>query len=497
MDHFVHSLIPIVEGAILLYFLTINGFYALLTLLALMDLRQYVERWGSEGGLATPTGFEPPISIIVPAYNEEAIITASVHSMLQLQYPDFDVIVVNDGSTDGTLGALIREFQLEKFPCAYRARLKTERIRGVYRSRAYPELLVVDKENGKGKADASNAGINIAQHPLFLCTDADSILQRDSLLRIVQPFLDDPNTVACGGTVRVANGCSAIEGVLDRVGIPKNVLGVMQVIEYLRAFLFGRLGWSRLGGLILISGAFGLFHKETVMAVGGYRRHVHGEDLDLTLRLHRHLMDRGRPYRIAQVPDPVCWTETPENLRSLAAQRIRWHRGLSESLWEHRSLMFRRDGGAASWIAFPFFVVFEWAAPLEEGFGYLFMIAGFAAGFINVQVFVLFLAIAVGLGALLSMAALVLEETSFHLYPRGRHLAVLVLASIAENLGYEQLQTCWRLVGMAQWATRRQPAWGKMARSGAWVSATAGRSPRGASAITATRGRTGRLTPGV
>jgi cellulose synthase/poly-beta-1,6-N-acetylglucosamine synthase-like glycosyltransferase len=273
--------------------------------------------------------------------------------------------------------------------------------------------------------------------------------------------------------VRVANGCSAIEGVLDRVGIPKNALAIMQVIEYLRAFLFGRLGWSRLGGLLLISGAFGLFHKETVLAVGGYRRHVHGEDLDLTLRLHRHLLDQGRRYAIAQVPDPVCWTEAPEDLRSLAGQRIRWHRGLSESLWEQRSLMFRRGGGVACWIAFPFFVLFEWAAPLEEGFGYLFMIVGFAVGIIDVHVFFLFLAIAIGLGALLSTAALVLEETSFHLYPRGRHLAVLVVAAIAENIGYRQLQTYWRLVGMAQWVTRKQPAWGKMARSGAWAAPTA------------------------
>jgi cellulose synthase/poly-beta-1,6-N-acetylglucosamine synthase-like glycosyltransferase len=473
MAHLVHGLIPIVEGFIFLYFLTINGVYFLLTILALVDIRQYVERWGSEGNLATPTGFEPPISVIVPAYNEEPTIRAAVHSMLQLQYPDYDVIVVNDGSTDGTLAALIDEFQLERFPAAYRARLKTERIRAVYRSRAYPDLLVVDKENGKGKADASNAGINLAQHPLFLCTDADSILQRDSLLRIVQPFLDDPTTVACGGTVRVANGCSAIEGVLDRVGIPKNALAIMQVIEYLRAFLFGRLGWSRMGGLILISGAFGLFHKETVLAVGGFQRHVHGEDLDLTLRLHRHLMDRGQPYRIAQVPDPVCWTEAPEDLRSLANQRIRWHRGLSESLWDHRDLLFRRGGGAVSWVAYPFFVLFEWAAPLEEAFGYLFMIAGFAFGFIDLQVFVLFLAVAVGLGALLSTAALVLEETSFHLYPRGRHLAVLVVAAILENVGYRQLQTYWRLQGMIQWVTRKKQGWGKMTRSGAWTASPA------------------------
>ncbi len=478
MHHLFQSLVPIVEGGIFVYFLAINGFYFLLTILALVDIREYVERWGSEGDVATPTGFEPPISVIMPAYNEAATITAAVHSMLQLQYPDYDVIVVNDGSTDGTLDVLIREFHLERFPAAYRARIKTAPIRGVYRSRAYPELLVVDKENAKSKADASNAGINLAQHPLFLCTDADSILQRDSLLRIVQPFLDDPSTVACGGTVRIANGCSAIEGVLDRVGIPRNVLAVMQVVEYLRAFLFGRLGWSRMGGLILISGAFGLFHKETVLAVGGFRRHVHGEDLDLTLRLHRRLMDRRKRYRIAQVPDPVCWTEGPEDLRSLASQRIRWHRGLSESLWEQRSLMFRPGGGAVSWIAFPYFVVFEWAAPLEEAFGYLFMIAGFALGFINLQVFILFLTVAIGLGALLSTAALVLEETSFHLYPRARHLAVLGLAAILENVGFRQLQTYWRLVGMVQWLTRKQPAWGKMARSGAWT--TADKAPRDA-----------------
>lgn len=412
-------------------------------------------------------GLEPAISILVPAFNEQATIAASVRSLLQLAYSEFEIIVINDGSRDSTLDVLVREFSLTPFPQTYRGQLATQPIRTIYRSTRYPNLRVIDKHNG-GKADALNAGINAARHPLFCGIDADSVLERNSLQRVVKPFLRHPETVASGGTVRVANGCEVKDGYLTRVGLPRNPWALLQVVEYLRAFLFGRLGWSRLNAMLIISGAFGLFRTETVIEAGGYRTKTIGEDMELVVRMHRLLRQRGVPYRIEFVPEPVCWTEAPEDLATLKNQRIRWHRGLSESLTSNWDLMFSRNGGAPGWLAFPFAVLFEWLGPLVELGGYVFMVFAAASGLVSWSAFAVFLFVAIGLSLLLSVSGLLLDEMCFHLYPKARHLAALGLAVILENFGYHQLNTLWRLVGLYRWATRRESQWGAMKRKGRW-----------------------------
>jgi cellulose synthase/poly-beta-1,6-N-acetylglucosamine synthase-like glycosyltransferase len=401
----------------------------------------------------------------VPAYNEEASIAASVNSILQLAYADFEVLVINDGSRDGTLEVLQREFELEGFPQAVHERLATQPIRAIYRSRAHANLRVIDKENG-GKADALNAGINVARHGLFCGVDADSILARDSLRRVVRPFLSDPRVVASGGTVRIANGCTIEAGVLTSVGLPTNIWALFQVVEYLRAFLFGRLGWSQINGMLIISGAFGVFKTDVVVQAGGYRPKSIGEDMELVVRMHRVLRERGVDYRIEFVPDPVCWTEAPEDWQSLRNQRIRWQRGLSESLSPHWRLMASWRGGAPGWIAYPFMAAFEWLGPVVELGGYLFMALAFAFGLVSWEAFVVFLFLAIGLGIMLSASGLLLEEMAFHLYPRLGQLGLLALIVVAENFGYRQLNSWWRLVGLYRWATNRQSAWGAMKRKG-------------------------------
>ena len=335
---------------VLVYFVLLNLGYLSLNLLALGSLRRDIHRKIVDELPQPFTGLEPAISLLVPAYNEEATIAASLRSMLQLAYPEFEIVVINDGSRDGTLKVLIEQFDLVLFPEAVNPRLPTQPVRGVWRSRSHPNLRVIDKENG-GKADSLNAGINVARHPLFCGVDADSLLARDSLRRVVRPFLRDPRMVASGGTVRVANGCEVQAGLLTRVGLPRNPWALFQVVEYLRAFLFGRLGWSEIGGMLIISGAFGLFRTDVVVDAGGYRPKTIGEDMELVVRLHRMLRERGVDYRIEFVPDPVCWTEVPEDRRTLANQRIRWQRGLSESLAGHWQLMFSRHGGAPGWLA--------------------------------------------------------------------------------------------------------------------------------------------------
>jgi cellulose synthase/poly-beta-1,6-N-acetylglucosamine synthase-like glycosyltransferase len=460
-------MVDAVTWFILGYFVLLNVAYLTLNLLAVAALFRNNQEQALEDLPQVYAGLEPAISILVPAFNEEATIVAAVRSMLQLTYSEYEIIVINDGSRDGTLEVLVKEFSLLPFPESFRGKLATQPLRAIYRSTRYPNLRVIDKDNG-GKADSLNAGINSARHPLFCGVDADSVLERDSLQRVVKPFLRHPEMVASGGTVRVANGCEVKDGYLTRVGLPRNPWALLQVVEYLRAFLFGRLGWSQLNAMLIISGAFGLFRTETVIAVGGYRTNTIGEDMELVVRMHRLLRQRGVPYRIEFVPEPVCWTEVPEDKATLKNQRIRWQRGLSESLSSNWGLMFSRNGGTPGWLAFPFMVLFEWLGPLVELGGYGFMVFAVTFGLVSWSAFAVFLFVAIGLGILLSASSLLLEEMSFHLYPKTWHLAGLVLVAIVENFGYRQLNTFWRLLGLYRWAMQRESQWGAMKRKGNW-----------------------------
>ena len=446
------------------YFLLIYGIYAALNVMAVIQIRRYLQIASVAAGDNVFSSLDLPISLIVPAYNESATIITSIRAMLQLEYPDYEVLVVNDGSKDDTLQKLIDEFDLRPFPEAYRQRIPCKPVRAIYGSPRYPMLRVIDKENGS-KADAMNAGINACRYPIFCAVDADSVLQLDSLRRAVRPFLEDPNVVAAGGTVRIANGCSVRGGFVESVGLPRNLLALVQVVEYLRAFLFGRMGWDYMNAVLIVSGAFGVFDKETVVHVGGYRSDTIGEDMELILRMHRLLRQEGRRYRIKFVPDPICWTDAPEDLRTLGKQRVRWHHGLAESLMLHKRLAFHWRGGAVSWLAIPFFFVFELFGPAVELSGYVFMSFAGAVGWVGWETSVMFFCLAIGLGVLLSTSALVLEELSFHVYPRARDLLKLFVVAIVENFGYRQLTVWWRLKGLAGWLRGRVPEWGEMKRS--------------------------------
>ena len=461
------SWILVAQWFFLMYFIGINIGYIALNLLSFVNLKRHAGSRSLDHLPRMYSGFEPPVSILVPAYNEAATIAASVRSLLQLNYSQFEIIVINDGSKDDTLAVLQREFALIPFPEAYRIRIPTKRVRGIYRSTVHPSLRVIDKDNG-GKADALNAGINAARCPLYCAVDADSILQRDSLQRVVRSFIEDPSTVAAGGSVRIANGCIVSGGFLTKIGLPRNPLVLFQLVEYMRAFLFGRLGWLPLNAVLIISGAFGLFKLDTVVAAGGYRTDTVGEDMELVVRLHRMLRPQQPRYRIAFAPDAICWTEAPETLSVLKNQRMRWQRGLAESFTLNMGLLFGRNSGAAGWLAFPFMSLFEWWGPLIEVTGYVFILTGFMFGLISPLAFTTFMVTAFGFGLLLSVSALLLEELSFHIYPRAWHLAALVAIAIAENFGYRQLISCWRLIGLVRWVFGAKAKWGDMKRSASW-----------------------------
>lgn len=466
MNFLIHTILAL-QWFFLFYFVAVSGGYLLLNVLSFFSMRRHLDSTVLGDLPRAYSEFKPPISLLIPAYNEESTIVASIHSMLQLSYYEYEIIVINDGSKDGTLAALQREFDLIPFAEAYWRKLPTKPERGIWRSMRHHNLRVIDKENG-GKADALNVGINAARYPLFCAVDADSILQRDSLQLIVNPFIEDARTVAAGGTIRVVNGCKVSKGALVSVGLPKKMLPLLQIVEYLRAFLFGRLGWSPINAMLVISGAFGLFRKSSVIEAGGYRTDTVGEDMELVMRLHRLYREKRIPYRIVFVPNPLCWTEVPETLRVLKSQRVRWQRGLSESLVMNLGLLFDRRGGWVGWLAFPFSVLFEWFGPVIEVSGYLFMTLGFILGIISLPAFLIFTLVAIVLGILLSISALMLEEMSFHIYERRRQFAVLLITAVVENLGYRQLVMLWRLKGLVFWLIGAKAKWGNMTRSASW-----------------------------
>ncbi|MDH5231391.1 MAG: glycosyltransferase family 2 protein [Gammaproteobacteria bacterium] len=451
----------------LAYFVGLYGIYLNLNIISFFSIWHYMQSHNSSDLPETFTQVEIPISLLIPAYNEENTIVDSILSLLQLQYQEYEIIVINDGSSDNTLKNIIDYFDLIIFPEAYRIRLKTAPIRNIYVSRKYSNLRVIDKHNG-GKADSLNAGINTSRYPLFCAIDADSVLQPNSLVKVVRPFLENAHTVAAGGTVRIANGSSFESGFLERSALPRNLLALFQVGEYLRAFLFGRLGWSSANALLIVSGAFGVFHKETVVSVGGYLVNTIGEDMELIVRLHRILRSQKRKYRIVFVPDPICWTEAPEDLATLKSQRIRWHRGLSESLWKNKSLMLNPKAGVVGMVAFPYMVLFEWGSPLVEIIGMFVIGIGFYFDFISYEAMLVLLALSIGFGILLSVIAIMLEEMSFHIYPKTRYVIILFFTAIIENIGYRQLNSWWRIIAMVQWMIGKRAKWGEMKRTASW-----------------------------
>ena len=452
---------------ILVYFFAINTQYLVLMLVGFFRTWKAIKvwHWGDLRWLMQ-SPLTPPISIIAPAYNEEANIVQSVRSLLMLHYPQFEVVVVNDGSTDGTLQLLIKEFGLRAVARCFDVTVPCRPIRAVYESREYPALVVVDKENGGCKADAMNAGLNVALYPLFCAIDADSVLEEEALLRIVRPFVEEPGlTVASGGVIRIANGSEIRAGRMVRVELPRAPVPLVQIVEYLRAFFFGRMGWEAWNGLLIISGAFGVFDKHAVLRVGGYAQDTQGEDIELVVRLHRRLRDDGTPYRIRFAPDAICWTEAPTTLRALRSQRNRWQRGLIDTLWRHRVMLGRPRYGIIGLVSMPCFLLFEMLGPLVELTGYFMVPICFLLGLVDLRFFAAFLGVMVLYSALTGITAVLLEDVTFRRHPHLWHLIVLTLAGLFENVGYRQINTWWRTVAFWDY-WRGNQTWGDMERRG-------------------------------
>ena len=456
------------DVVLIYYFFTLNGVYLVLSMLAIAEVYKHLRRsiyGGYEQLMRSP--LTPPISVIVPAFNEEVSIALTVNNILHLDYMRYEVLVVNDGSTDGTLDELKRAFELYPVTSEFAPTLKSAPIRGLYKSRVNHMLTVIDKENG-GKADSLNAGLNEAAHPYFCSVDADVIMEQDALQRVVLPIMEsDTRVIAVGGIIRIVNGCRIEKGRVTEVELSRNLLAIFQVIEYYRAFLCGRTGFSRFNGLMILSGAFAVFEKDLVLEIGGYRRQTVGEDMDVVTRLHMKMREKGDTnYLVAFVPDPVCWTEAPYTLKVLARQRRRWQKGLLEVLADSDRALFAPSYGMMGMFTYPFLLVFEgWGVALELA-GYLLFFYYWWIKVVQTDFMIAFLIVAFFCGAALSLCGVLLGEMTPRRYPLARHWLVLVAFAFLENFGYRQLTSLLRLLGMKDYLFGTG-SWGKMERRGA------------------------------
>ncbi len=403
-----------------------------------------------------------PISLLIPAYNEQENIVSNIKSLMKLNYPKFEICVVNDGSTDKTHDLIVEAFQLYKIESAVKTSIPTKEVRGVYFNVEYPNLIYVDKENG-GKSDALNAGINISSYPLFACLDADSRIEPDSLLMLAIEFLKNTNTIVAGGLVRIANGFKIKDGVVSGFTMPEKMVERFQIVEYYRSFLSGRVSWGATNSMLIVSGAFGVFKKQAVIEVGGYKTNTIGEDMEIVVRLHRYMRKNKRKYKIIFCEDSVCWTQGPMSLKDIRSQRRRWQIGLLDTLLAHKSLFFNLRYGLVGCLAIPYNWFFELFGAAIEVLGYFIIPFSLIMGELNMFFFIIYFLLAVLLGVILSIGSLILELYTRKSVMTAKQCLKLSLYAILENFGYRQIISLFRLEGILKYRKLRK-TWGKIKR---------------------------------
>jgi len=454
-----------------LFIVTVVIFITYLTLMvySAIALRKYLRKnsYVNYNSIIT-SPLAPSVSVIVPGYNESISIVDNIRTLLSLYYSDFEIVVVNDGSTDDTMEKIIEAYELEKVNYYFDYRLPCERVKAVYKSRnrSYKKLLVVDKRNG-GKADALNAGLNVVKNDLVVCIDADSIMEQDALMKLAKPFLEvkDKKLIGAGGVIRIANSCEIQAGKITKIRVPKKWLPRAQVMEYTRAFLMGRIAWSELDGLLLISGALGMFNREILIEAGGYSTNTVGEDMELVVRIRMFMADKGIPYEVAYIPDPLCWTEVPSTVKTLGLQRSRWTRGTIETLYTHRKLFLNKKYGKLGLLGYPYWLLFEWFAPILEFIGILIFIFLAISGRLNLDFFFLLLGFVYFFSVSLSIWSIFFEEITFHKYEKRRDVLKLVLTAFLEPFFYHPLVLAMNIKGNID-KLLKKTSWGTQEREG-------------------------------
>jgi len=442
--------------------------YTVLSLISGFSLNYYLKKNSFvDYSVILDSPLSPSVSVIVPAFNEAKTIVDNVESIYTIHYNNFDVIIINDGSTDSTFQELEKAFQLEQVNFAVNMEIPTQEIRGVYKSSlsTFPNLIVVDKENG-GKADALNAGINVSEKALFMAIDADSILEPDAVLKLVKPFLErtDRRVIAAGGVVRIANSCMIENGRIMEVRVPRNLLARMQVLEYTRSFLMGRIAWAKLDGLIIISGAMGMFDRDIVIQSGGYA-HTIGEDMELVVRIRRFMSESREKYKIEYVPDPLCWTEAPVSIGDFGRQRSRWTRGTIETLTDHSKIFFSTRYGAMGMLGYPFWFIFEWLAPLIELLGIIYVMVLYFTNNLSLNFILVTFLFVYTFALFFSTMAILYEEITFHRYERRMDVFRLWIAAVLEPFLLHPLNLFFAVKGNVEYMMGNRK-WGKMERKG-------------------------------
>lgn len=469
MLEFSHIIYEVVIWLFLIYGTAVAIIYGWIGIYALGAVIRYKkENTFTDYNIIASNPNAPSFSLLAPAYNEGMTIVENVRSLLSLYYHNLEIIIINDGSKDDSMQKLIDAYELECVAFFVQGKIETNKIKGVYKSKnpAFKKLIVVDKENG-GKADALNVGINVSSGEYLVCIDVDCILEQDAVLKLAKPFLEqtDKKIIACGGVIRLANNCEVKDGKVVSVNMPKTLLGKTQALEYIRAFVLGRMAWSRASGLILISGAFGVFDRKIVLECGGYDRNTVGEDMELVVRMRKYMEERKEPYEVLTIPDPLCWTEVPESKDILKKQRNRWMRGTMETLWKHRKMMFNPKYGKLGMVSLPYWFFFEFLGPLVEFLGYIIFIIFLLLGIINWPFFVILFALVLSMGFLYSIYGILVDLVSHQVYSKRKDFLTLIGTAFSEPFYFHPIVVKAGVNGFIDYF-KKSHGWGEMTRQG-------------------------------
>ncbi|MEO9209606.1 MAG: glycosyltransferase [Ginsengibacter sp.] len=462
-------LVSIFQYGLLIYSVVLLSFYVFIGIFSIREVKKYLfaSRLFDPKDLAI-SSLAPSVSIIAPAYNEGISIVDNVRSLLSVYYSNLEIIVVNDGSKDDSLDKLIVAYELQKIPFYFNQRIKTKTVLGVYKSKnpVFKKLIVVDKENG-GKSDALNVGINVSANKLMICIDVDCIMEQDAVLKIIKPFLST-NTVpvvCSGGVVRIANSCVIENGRLIKVALPDKFMLRVQTLEYIRAFLLGRMAWSRLNGLLIVSGAFGAFDKEIVVSVGGYETRTVGEDMELVVRMRRYLEEKRIKYQVTYIPDPLCWTEVPSDYKTLLKQRSRWMRGLVETLFAHRRIFFNPSYRVLGMLSYPYWFFYEFLAPIVETVGMFIFLVFWIFGMVGWGYFWQLFIFIISFGYLFSSFAILMEVLTYNQYKDRKDISRLIGSIFLEPVIFHLFIVGSSLNGLVH-IIQEKTGWGEMKRKG-------------------------------
>ncbi|MFB6457382.1 glycosyltransferase [Chitinophaga sp. Hz27] len=471
MDTISETLVKIYESSIFVYGLTLLVVYAMLALLSIIAIRRYLSRTKqSQLDTLASSPLAPGITILAPAYNEGLTIIANVRSLLTLNYPNYEIVLINDGSTDDSMAQLIREFDMVAVDFAYNEKIRTQPVKNIYKSRnlAYSNLIVIDKVNGKSKADASNAGINVASFDYFVCTDVDCVLHKNTLLELIKPVLQEEGrrVIAVGATLRIANSSEFDEGVLTRMRPPKQLLPRFQEVEYIRSFVLGKMGWSALNCVPNVSGGLGLFNKEVAIRSGGYDHRSFGEDMELLIRMCRYCDDNKMKYAVRYIPKTLCWTEGPATLKIFGRQRTRWARGLAQLMVAHFGMFLNPRYGRMGFVVIPYNFFFELLAPIVELSGIIVYIVLAISGQINWPYAILLLVFVYTYAVMISTLSILWDQLSFHYYKTIREVMSLLIIPFLEFLLYHPLIVFFSIKGYFYFLTGKRSTWGTMQRQG-------------------------------